>query len=195
MFDPGGSEGRLRACPFLGTWRALLCEEIILLERLVAICSIFLAGRMTRGLSCRTKGGPRNIISRSEVHATRAYCGRPLFLRSQADKKMACRRGRLEAIGCQGRTVVRERHGAKLDGNSAERLVGSAIWNQENPRFLDAVYMVSPSNTIHYSMVMLDLKCGPLTQYSSTSNMTLLFLPQYVLQYLRTSGFENNLRF
>ena len=24
MFDPGGSEGRLRACPFLGTWRALL---------------------------------------------------------------------------------------------------------------------------------------------------------------------------
>ena len=27
MFDPGGSTGRLRACPFLGTWRALLCGE------------------------------------------------------------------------------------------------------------------------------------------------------------------------
>ena len=28
VFDPGGSKGRLRACPFLGTWRALLCEEV-----------------------------------------------------------------------------------------------------------------------------------------------------------------------
>ena len=27
MFDPGGSTDRLRACPFLGTWRALLCGE------------------------------------------------------------------------------------------------------------------------------------------------------------------------
>ena len=27
MFDPGGSTGRLRACPFSETWRALLCEE------------------------------------------------------------------------------------------------------------------------------------------------------------------------
>ena len=25
MFDPGGSQGHLRACPFLGSWRALLC--------------------------------------------------------------------------------------------------------------------------------------------------------------------------
>ena len=29
MFDPGGSQGRLRACPFLGTWRALLCGEVM----------------------------------------------------------------------------------------------------------------------------------------------------------------------
>ena len=28
VFDPGGFKGRLRACPFWGTWRALLCEEI-----------------------------------------------------------------------------------------------------------------------------------------------------------------------
>ena len=27
MLDPGGSTGHLRACPFLGTWRALLCGE------------------------------------------------------------------------------------------------------------------------------------------------------------------------
>ena len=29
MFDPGGSQGHLRACPFLGTWRALLCGEVM----------------------------------------------------------------------------------------------------------------------------------------------------------------------
>ena len=28
-FDPGGSQGRLRACPFLGSWRALLCGEVM----------------------------------------------------------------------------------------------------------------------------------------------------------------------
>ena len=27
--DPGDSQGRLRACPFLGSWRALLCGEVI----------------------------------------------------------------------------------------------------------------------------------------------------------------------
>ena len=26
-FDSGGSQGRLRACPFLGSWRVLLCGE------------------------------------------------------------------------------------------------------------------------------------------------------------------------
>ena len=28
MFDPDGSQGRFRGCPFLGTWRALLCGEV-----------------------------------------------------------------------------------------------------------------------------------------------------------------------
>ena len=42
MFDPGGCEGRLRACPFWGTWRALLCGEVVIVERLVAICSVSL---------------------------------------------------------------------------------------------------------------------------------------------------------
>ena len=27
-FDPGGSQGHLRACPFLGPWRALVCGEV-----------------------------------------------------------------------------------------------------------------------------------------------------------------------
>ena len=91
IFDPGGSKRRLRACLLLGTWRALLCGEVLVLERLVTICSIFLAGRMTRELSCRTEGGPGNIIFRSEIDTTRTYCGRPLFLRSQAGLKGSCR--------------------------------------------------------------------------------------------------------
>ena len=28
-FDPGGFQGRLRACPLMGTWRALLCGEVM----------------------------------------------------------------------------------------------------------------------------------------------------------------------
>ena len=28
-FDPGGSQGHLRACPFLGSWRALVCGEVM----------------------------------------------------------------------------------------------------------------------------------------------------------------------
>ena len=28
-FDPGGSQGHLRACPFLGSWRALVCGEAV----------------------------------------------------------------------------------------------------------------------------------------------------------------------
>ena len=29
---PGGSQGRLRACPILGSWRALLCGEVVRVE-------------------------------------------------------------------------------------------------------------------------------------------------------------------
>ena len=28
-FDPGGSQGHLRACPFLGSWRVLVCGEVL----------------------------------------------------------------------------------------------------------------------------------------------------------------------
>ena len=39
VFDHGGSTGRLRVCPFLGTWRALLCEEVVVraLDKAAAI--------------------------------------------------------------------------------------------------------------------------------------------------------------
>ena len=41
-FDPGRSQRRLRAYPFLGTWRTLLCGNVFFLKRLVAICGVFL---------------------------------------------------------------------------------------------------------------------------------------------------------
>ena len=55
---------------------------------------------------CLTEGGPRNIIFRSEVQATRTYCGRSLFLRSQAGLNMPCR-------AMEGRGGVNECHGAR----------------------------------------------------------------------------------
>ena len=46
MFDPGGSTGRLRACPFLGTWRALLCGVVYV--RALDEAAAFFGGWMTR---------------------------------------------------------------------------------------------------------------------------------------------------
>ena len=60
------------------------------------------------------------------VYTVRIAVNRFVFLHS-GWVEMSCRRGRLEAIRCQGRTVDRERHGAQLDGNSAKRLVASMI--------------------------------------------------------------------
>ena len=62
MFDSGGCKGRLRAYPYLGTWRTLICGEVIfVLEWLVATWNVFFA-----------EGGPRIIIVRSEVQAFRS---------------------------------------------------------------------------------------------------------------------------
>ena len=56
--------------------------------------------------------------------------------------------------------VVKERFGAKSVRvrNFAERLVASAIWIREDPRFLDAVYMANPSSFIDYKYGMPILK-------------------------------------
>ena len=56
VFDPGGSKSRLRAYPFLGTRRALLCGEFhvrVLLEEAAA----FFGGSMIRESSCRSETG------------------------------------------------------------------------------------------------------------------------------------------
>ena len=86
----------------------------------MAICIVFLAERMIRELSCRTSGGPQNIIFQSEVQATRMYCGRPLFLRSEASRKRPY--------------SISEQWGERTPW-SKEHLVASAIWRREDPPF------------------------------------------------------------
>ena len=80
MFDLGGSTGRLRACPFLGTWHALLCEEAIILERRVA-----------------TFAGVEQAN-----HLRRLYCGRSLFSARLASNIPCLAMGAGEVNGCQG---------------------------------------------------------------------------------------------
>ena len=88
-------------------------------------------------------GVSTNRRERRIVYATRNAVNR--FFSATARLKKSYRRGRPEAIGCQGPTVVGEPHGANswTARNSAEHLVTSAIRNREDPRFLDTVYMTS----------------------------------------------------
>ena len=120
-FDPGGSQGHLRADPFLGTWRALLCGEAMRfgaagddLQRFWRIDDSRFQNVQEKGTNC----------------LCHTYCSQSFFLRYGSFKN-SCRRGWLEVIGCQERSVVGERHGASslTARNSAERLVASVIWS------------------------------------------------------------------
>ena len=51
MFDPGGAKGRLRACPFLGTWRELLLGNVH--TRALKEAATFLSRRMTWASTCK----------------------------------------------------------------------------------------------------------------------------------------------
>ena len=44
-FDPGGSRGHLRACQFLGSWRALVCGQAVRARAAGKDCSSFLEDR------------------------------------------------------------------------------------------------------------------------------------------------------
>ena len=46
MFDPGGSQGRLRACPFWETWHALLCGEVMCVGAAGGDLQLFLEDRL-----------------------------------------------------------------------------------------------------------------------------------------------------
>ena len=88
VFNPGGSTGRLRTYSCFGTWCALLCGEVFVtaLDKAAA----FFGGRMTRS---------HHLAGEVQTNRLRrTYCGRSLFLRSQAGLKMPCRQRRLKAI-------------------------------------------------------------------------------------------------
>ena len=106
IFNPGGFKGLLCACPFLGTWRALLCGEVLVLERLVAIWSVFL---QKKGLGISVSGArykpPVCIV---------IDC---YFLRSQAGLNMSCRAmGAGGMNGCERAPWSEELDGKELHG-------------------------------------------------------------------------------
>ena len=89
VFDPGGSTGRLCACPFLGTWRALLSGEFYVRELDEAVA--FFGGRMTRESSTPRSGTCESFtpcVLRSIVVSPQPSCL----------KKMSCRQRWHEAI-------------------------------------------------------------------------------------------------
>ena len=75
MFDPGGSTDRLRACPCLGTWRALLCGEGSV--RALDETAAFFGGWMTRSHYLAEE------VQANSLYPT--YCEQSLFFRRQAD--------------------------------------------------------------------------------------------------------------
>ena len=74
IFDPGGSEGRLRACPFLGTWRVLLCGGLVRFGAASGDLQRFLEERLL---------GSHKLAGRGQANRLRRmYYGLSLFLRS-----------------------------------------------------------------------------------------------------------------
>ena len=104
MFDPGGFNGRLRACPILGTWRALYCGKVLGLERLVAIWRVFLP---KEGLEISFSGVNYKQLVRIVVDR--------YFLRSQAGLNMPCRAMGAGGVNwCQGAPWSEELDGKEL---------------------------------------------------------------------------------
>ena len=112
VFNPGGSTGRLHACPFLGTWRALLCGWARLdAVMVVAMAGAFFWQKKDLGIPLsriRYKQLLRNAVDRC-------------FLRSQTGLNMPCqymRAGRMS--GCQGTPWSK--------GLDSKELHGEAWW-------------------------------------------------------------------
>ena len=87
MFDPGDSIGRLRACLFLGTWRALLCGEVHI--RALEEAAAFLGRKDNLDINLQERD--RRIVYAVSIAANRCFS-------AAAGSKMSCRQERLEAI-------------------------------------------------------------------------------------------------
>ena len=103
-FDPGGSQGHLRACPVLGSWGRWFVVRLCMLEQLVTSCSIF----------------PEEIRWLHEARP--ALC---------CARKTNRRRGQLEATRTggtnRGHAVMANRGDWKLGPNGCRR----ASWSKE----------------------------------------------------------------
>ena len=102
-FDPGCSQGHLRACPFLGSWRALVCGEVMHAGAAGDELQRFSGGdplallKQGRFWKCRAK------IKIAPSRAARGY---------RMDEQRSRRRGNSRLLEDCGRSVVEERHGA-----------------------------------------------------------------------------------
>ena len=138
------------------------------------------------------KGGPQNVIFRSDLQATHTYCGRSLFS-PQPGWFVPCRAMGAERVnGCQGTPWSEE-----LDEKGTPR---SAWWRVRSGAerirdFLHIVNMVNPSFIIYYKCgIMLILKCwcSPCTavmQYNSNSYSS-VFLSRSVPLCIWTCDFR-----
>ena len=65
MFDSGSSIGRLRDCPLLGAWRALLCGEVLIGRRMVPDLEHLFGRRMTSEYHFPERGTSGSYVLRS----------------------------------------------------------------------------------------------------------------------------------
>ena len=111
-FDPGGSQGRLRACPFMGTWHALICGEVMRVGAAGWNYNVFL----------RIDASRFNAVHIAVNHWF--FEARPAL--KMLCQKKSCRRERLEATeGTNGGHAVDG--GSRLSDVRGERLLRSTV--------------------------------------------------------------------
>ena len=91
-FNPGGSQARPRACSFLGTWRALLCGEVM---------RVGVAGDDLQRFWRIDDSRFKNLQEKETNRLRHTYCGQSFFS-DTARLKKPCRRRRLEAMRAEG---------------------------------------------------------------------------------------------
>ena len=98
-FDPGGSQGHLRACPFLGSWRALVRVKAVRAGAAGKDCSRFFGGAMIRDSKVFSRAVQAKFYAVRIAFFRRRFAdslkqGQP---RIRCAGKKSCRRGWLEA--------------------------------------------------------------------------------------------------
>ena len=121
MFDPGGFKGRLRAYPFLGTWRALLYGEVLVLERLVVIRSVLWQMMDDSESSCYRRGTGKSFTL--YVLRSIAVSPQPGWFENVMPSKTA--RGHLS---CGGERMSGNAMSEELDGKELHGALGGECY-------------------------------------------------------------------